>query len=99
MIEHVVLLQLSDSASEEELQQMYAEIAALEDRIEGFESVHKAENVSPEGKSKGFKHGFVICFKDQEARDIYLEHPDHIEVAEEYIEPLVEDVLVFDYER
>jgi hypothetical protein len=54
-------------------------------------------NSSPEGLNQGFTHGFVMAFDDATARDEYLVHPDHEKVKERFL-PLVENVLVFDFE-
>ena len=53
-------------------------------------------DVSVENKQKGFTHGFVVTFRDEKGRDIYLPHPAHQEFVK-LVGPRVADVLVFDY--
>ncbi|MEC9092861.1 MAG: Dabb family protein, partial [Planctomycetota bacterium] len=49
-----------------------------------------------ENKSKGFTHGFLVTFRSEADRAIYLPHPAHQEFVE-LVGPVVEDVIVFDY--
>ena len=53
-------------------------------------------DVSVENKQKGFTHGFVVTFRDEKGRDVYLPHPAHQEFVK-LVGPRVADVLVFDY--
>jgi hypothetical protein len=39
-----------------------------------------------------------MTFTDAAARDAYLPHPDHKAVGRDLLRPIVEEVLVFDYE-
>ncbi|WP_437207189.1 Dabb family protein [Planctomicrobium sp. SH664] len=53
-------------------------------------------NVSPEGKSDGLTHAFLVTFRSEADRDVYLNHPAH----QEYVKvsgPRREKVVVFDY--
>lgn len=81
-IVHVVLLEwapdtpnlVKDSASEM--------IRGFSRKIEGIVSVVEGGSVSPEGLEGGLDYGFVITFVDAAARDSYLPHPVHVELAE-----------------
>lgn len=98
MINHIVLFKFKDDTTDEQIKDFYKGIIDLENRIYGITSIRFGENNSPENKSKGFSHGFVMQFKDSSCRDIYLWHPEHRRVVDDYILPIKEDVLVFDYE-
>lgn len=39
-----------------------------------------------------------MTFADADARDVYLPHPDHKALGQELLRPIVDDVLVLDYE-
>ena len=57
-----------------------------------------SKNISPEGKSKGFTHAFVMKFNSEYDRDsIYLPHPKHLFFAKKYWKGNVEDFVVYDY--
>jgi hypothetical protein len=100
MIEHIVLLNLKDGVTEAQTQALYDGLIALKEKgtIPGIESVTAGYNNSPEGKEHGFTWGFTMRFTNAAARDAYLPHPDHQELGATLLRPLVDDVLVFDYE-
>jgi len=100
MIDHIVLLKLKSGVTEAQIQTLHDGLIALQQKgsIPGIESVTAGYNNSPEGKEHGFTWGFTMRFKNTAARDAYLPHPDHKELATTLLRPLVDDVLVFDYE-
>lgn len=97
MVEHIVLLKLKSGVTEAQLETLSNALLGMADEIPGIESITAGTNNSPEGKSQGYAYGFIVRFTDEAARDAYLPHPFHRQVAGEHIRPLVEDVLVFDY--
>lgn len=100
MIEHIVLLKLKEGITAAQTQTLHDGLIALQEKgsIPGIESITAGYNNSPEGKEHGFTWGFTVRFKDIASRDAYLPHPDHKELATTLLRPLVDDVLVFDYE-
>lgn len=76
---------------------LFAALAALQRKLLGMLGYRYGPNVSPEGLNQGFTHGFVMTFADAAARDQYLVHPDHEKVKADYL-PLLENVIVFDFE-
>ena len=97
MVEHIVLLKLKSDVTEVQLEILSNALLGMADEIPGIDSITAGTNNSPEGKSQGYAYGFIVRFADEAARDAYLPHPFHRQVAGEHIRPLVEDVLVFDY--
>lgn len=97
MVEHIVLLKLKPGVTETQLATLSEALHGMAAEISGIDSVTSGTNNSPEGKSQGYTYGFIVRFTDAAARDAYLPHPFHRQVAGEHIRPLVEDVLVFDY--
>lgn len=98
MIEHIVLLKLKEGVSEEQTQELMDGLSMLKDVIPGILDVSGGFNDSPEGKSAGFTYGFIVRFGDPAARDGYLPHPEHQNLAKTLVRPIADDVLVFDYE-
>jgi hypothetical protein len=98
MLNHIVLLQLKQGVDRQAVKEMYRNVYRLKDQISGIVSITGGANNSLEGLTKGFTEGFIVIFKDSQARDAYLPHPDHRRVAEKYIIPIAENVLVYDYE-
>ncbi len=46
--------------------------------------------------NKGYSHSFLVTFKSEEDRAIYLPHDDHLAFVE-ILQPFLDDVLVLDY--
>lgn len=63
------------------------------DTIAGFEW---GTSVSPENMEQGYTHCFLLSFKDENGRDIYLPHPAHEEFVDTYL-PVLDKELVFDF--
>lgn len=97
MVEHIVLLKLKSDVTSAQLVALPEALMQMKDEIPGIESITAGTNNSPEGKSQDYSYGFIVRFINEAARDAYLPHPFHRQVAGEHIRPLVEDVLVFDY--
>ena len=98
MIQHIVLLKLKPDATAEQKAALLDGLIALKKKIPGIESVSGGDDNSPEGKQHRFDWGFVMTFADADARDVYLPHPDHKALGQELLRPIVDDVLVLDYE-
>ncbi len=99
MIEHIVLLKLKDGVTEAQVKALIDGLNELKKHIPGMMEVSGGYNNSPEGKNAGFNFGFIVRFKDTTARDSYIPHPNHQELARNLVRPIVEDVLVLDYEH
>lgn len=100
MIQHIVLLKLKPETTAEQKAALLEGLGALkrENKIPGIEEVTGGDNNSPEGKAHGFDWGFVMTFTDAAARDAYLPHPAHKALGQTLLRPIVDDVLVLDYE-
>lgn len=101
MITHIVLLKVAPHTKSSELNKLIQSLGDLRystiPQIQGFSY---GENNSPEGLSNGYTHGFSMLFLSMEDRDYYLHHPDHIKIAKQLVEMLVDginSVCVFDY--
>lgn len=98
MVEHIVLLKLKEGITEDKTKAMMKGLNELKKVISGMVEVSGGYNNSPEGKSAGFNFGFIVKFKDNESRDGYVPHPEHIKLAQTLVRPIVDDVIVVDYE-
>ncbi|WP_417308099.1 Dabb family protein [Devosia sp.] len=77
MIRHIVLVKFRADVTADARAAIFGDLAALRDHLPGIVAMQFGANVSPEGKSLGFEHGFVIDFGDAAARDAYLVDPAH----------------------
>jgi hypothetical protein len=87
-------------ATKEQIEQVFAAIAALKGSIPGILAFEAGENNSPEGINRGYTHAFTMDFVDEQARDTYLPHPEHEKVKVQIGQILAEisdSVLVVDF--
>jgi hypothetical protein len=99
-IKHIVLLSFKTTLPKDEIEKVMLSLAELKNSIPQIISFSWGENNSPENLHCGYLHGFVMEFKDDRDRKIYLEHPLHIKTAQEIVLPaLAEGVkpIVFDF--
>ena len=94
-VHHVVCFKFKSTASADEIKKVEEAFRALQDKIPGIESLKWGTNVSKEQKSKGFTHCFILTFKTDKDRDVYLEHPEH-KAFIKLVGPVVDDVFVID---
>src|SRR5437868_4687073 len=100
-IRHIVLLPFRSSLSQQEITQIMGRFSQLQNIIPEILSFSWGANNSPENLHQGYLHGFIMEFKNDLNRKIYLEHPAHIKLSQELIHPALEDgvlPVVFDYE-
>lgn len=99
MIEHIVLLRWKPDAATAAKAEAAAGLAELAAKVPGIVQYAAGAQGSPEGKGHDFDWGFIMTFTGAAARDAYLPHPEHLAVVTKLLGPIVQDVLVFDFER
>ena len=95
-IRHVVCFKFKESAKKSEIERVEKEFSSLKDKIPGILSLEWGKNNSPENLNKDFTHCFIVSFKDEEARKVYLPHPEH-KAFVSILKPILEDVFVIDF--
>lgn len=96
VLRHIVLYKFKDDLKPAQVQEVIDAFAALPKKIDTIVGFEHGVNVSPEGKSEGLTHCFVVSFRDEKGRDAYLEHPAHLEYVK-IVRDRREKVVVFDY--
>jgi hypothetical protein len=96
LLRHIVLYKFRDDLSPAAVQEVVEAFAALPGKIDSIVGFERGTNVSPEGKSEGLTHAFVVSFRDEQGRDAYLKHPTHLEYVR-LASTRREKVVVFDY--
>ncbi len=96
LLRHVVLFKFKDGTPAEQIQAVVDAFAALPGKIDVIADFEYGTDVSIEGKSAGFTHGFVVTFRNEAGRAAYLPHPAHQEFGK-LVGPCLDKVLVFDY--
>ncbi|REG82614.1 Dabb family protein [Marinomonas pollencensis] len=97
MIRHILFIQFKDEANSADVTRCLENIAGLKDKIDGIEGVEWGENNSPVG-FKNYTHCVLMTFIDEAARDAYLPHPVHQALVNDELMPILEDVVMLDFE-
>lgn len=96
LLRHVVLFKFRDDTPPEQVKAIETAFCALPRQIDAIHDFEWGTDVSIEDRADGYTHCFFVTFKDEEARAIYLPHPDH-KAFGVVVRPHVEKVLVLDY--
>lgn len=96
VLRHIVLYKFKDGLPADEVQLVVDTFAGLPKKIDTIVDFEHGTNVSPEGKSEGLTHAFVVSFRDEAGRDAYLKHPAHLAYVD-VVKNRREKVVVFDY--
>jgi hypothetical protein len=96
VLRHVVMYKFKDGLPPAKIQEVVDAFSGLPKKIDAIIDFERGTNVSPEGKSEGFTHVFVVTFKNEAGRDSYLNHPAHDEYVK-VVKDRREKVVVVDY--
>jgi stress responsive alpha/beta barrel protein len=96
VLRHIVMYKFKDGLPPEQVQEVIDAFGQLPKRIGTIVGYEHGTNVSPEGKSDGFTHVFVVTFKTAADRDAYLVHPAHAEYVK-VVQGRRDKVIVLDY--
>jgi len=96
-VKHIVLLKFKEGTTEEQITKFFEDVLELSETVPGIDDYVSGGNCSPEGSNQGMTHGFIMTFSDLAARDAYIVHPEH-ERLKTMAMPMVESILVFDFE-
>jgi len=96
LLRHVVIFKFKEATSPEKVQEILQAFSNLQQKIPQIHGFEWGLNNSPENLNKGLTHCFLLTFKSEADREIYLPHPDH-KAFGDLAGPHVDDVLVVDY--
>ena len=96
MVEHIVLFKLKSDAPPEAVQAMVDGLSGLRTSIPGIVDLTVGENFGD--RSQGFTHGLTVRFQSRQALDDYIPHPAHQKAVQELIRPILDEIIVVDYE-
>ncbi len=95
-LRHVVVFKYTADATKAQIDKVEKEFRALKDKIPGIVSLEAGVNNSPEGLNKDFTHIFIVTFRNEKAREVYLPHPEH-KAFVGVLKPILDDVFVVDF--
>jgi len=99
MIRHIVLLKARPGVTDAAIGAIFADLAAIKDKLPGVLAIHSGRSMSPEKIERGYMHGFTVDFTDWAALAAYQDHPDHRRVGAALVaaaEGGLDGILVFD---
>jgi hypothetical protein len=96
MLRHVVLFQFKPTSSRADVQRLVDAFRKLPSQIDVIADFEYGVNNSPEGLDGGLTHCFLLTFKSEADRAVYLPHPAHLAFVE-ILKPHLEKATVVDY--
>ena len=96
LLRHVVMFQFKESSPASDVQSIVDAFRKLPEKIPEIADFEYGTNNSPEGLNGGFTHCFLVTFKSEKDREVYLPHQAHKEFVE-VLRPHLEKVMVIDY--
>lgn len=97
MTRHFGVFQFKKEITQDQIDESFAALVDLKNKISGLISVEHGPYKSSEGLNDGFTHGFIMTFETAQQRDDYLPHPDHLKVVD-LVQPRLERLVVFDFD-
>ncbi len=95
-LHHVVCFKFKSTATAEDIKKVETAFEGLKEKIPQVQTLDWGTNVSKEKRDKGFTHCFLLSFKSDADRDVYLEHPAH-KAFGKLVGPVLDDVFVMDF--
>ncbi len=96
VLRHVVLFGFVADALDADVAEVVRRFAGLQDVVPGIRAFEWGRNNSPEDLNHGLTHCFTLTFGSTDARDAYLDHPEHVAFGH-WVGAWVERVTVVDY--
>lgn len=96
VLKHIVMYKFKDDQTPAQVQEVIDAFSKLPGQIDTIIGYEHGTNVSQEMKSEGFTHLFVVTFRDEAGREVYLKHPAH-DAYVAIVKGRRDKVIVFDY--
>lgn len=98
MINHIVLFKIKKDVEKVLVELMEAKFLRLKEKISEIKEISGGKNISFEEKDKGYTKGYSLIFNNEEDVKNYVNSSEHLDFVNDYVKPITEDVIVFDYE-
>jgi hypothetical protein len=97
VLRHVVLLKFKENTSAADLTQIEQEFRTLATvKVPQVKEFEWGTNVSKENLDHGYTHCFVLTFANEQDRDIYVDHKDHLAFVS-LLKPHMDGATVVDF--
>jgi hypothetical protein len=95
-LKHAVFLKFKDDAAPDDITKIEQVFAALPSKINAIKAFEWGTNNSPETQDDGFTHCFMVTFENEQGREIYSPHPEHLALVD-VLTPVMDKVRVLDF--
>jgi hypothetical protein len=95
-LQHVVSFKFKADAKPEKIKEVENAFRALKTKIPQIAALEWGTNNSPENLNKGYTHCFIVTFKSEADRAVYLPHADHKKFVDVLL-PVLEEAFVIDF--
>jgi|SRR3990170_3441911 len=96
MIHHIVLFTFNDKATPQKIEELASALEKMKSQIPGITRYVWGPSVSNEHLEKGYTHGFIMTFENEQCRDAYVPHPLHKALVANYVDPICDKGIAFD---
>ena len=96
VLRHVVLFGFTPETTPDQVRAIEEAFAALPGQIPEIVAFEWGTDVSVENAARGYTHCFLVSFRNEAGRAIYLPHPAHQRFVD-LVGPHLAQVLVLDY--
>ncbi len=96
VLRHVVLFAWKAGTPAETIRRIENAFRSLPGKIDAIADFEWGTDVSVENKAHGYTHAFLLTFRSEQDRAVYLPHTDH-KAFGALLRPHVAKVLVVDY--
>ncbi|WVZ82721.1 hypothetical protein U9M48_029952 [Paspalum notatum var. saurae] len=96
VVKHILLARFKEEVTPERLDELIRGYAALVDAVPSMKAFHWGTDVSIENMHQGFTHVFESTFESTQGVKEYIEHPAHVEFANQFL-PVLEKAIIIDY--
>ena len=97
VLRHAVFFKFKDTSSDEQVTEVVNAFRELPAKIDEITDFEWGTNNSPEDHDDGFTHCFLLTFKDEAGRSVYIPHDAHAGQFADVLRPHMEKVFVIDY--
>ncbi len=96
VLRHFVQFKFKEASSKPDVQKVVDAFRGLKMKISEVAAFEYGTDNSPEGLADGFTHAFLLTFKSEADRKVYLTHKAHMEFVD-VLKPHLDKVQVIDY--
>jgi hypothetical protein len=96
VLRHVVCFKFKAGADAAQIKKVETAFLALKTSIPEIAALEWGTDNSPEKLADGFTHCFIVTFKTEADRAVYLPHPEHQKFVE-ILKPILEKPFVIDF--